>query len=176
MAAQTNYSNITPKGVPGGIYDISDNYIFTRQNEEEDGVLGFGVAVVPGKIKGTGIKLPSAESAREDLEGIVVHLPNTEQDMEGKVIIRKGRPLSIMRKGSVWVKVTPETKAEYGKKAYVVVDSKSVKDNAEGKIDYRGYITSAESAENSGTNPVYSGCRFTGVCDMENGIAVIDIQ
>lgn len=176
MAAQTNYSYSTPLGVPGGIYDIHDNYIFTRQNEEEDGVLGYGVVVVPGEKKGKGSKLPTAETTREDCEGVVVYLPNTEQDMNGKVTIRKGRSLSVMRRGSVWVKITPDCEPEYGKKCYVIVDSKSVADNAEGKIDYRGYVTSKDTAENEGTAPVYTGAFFTGVCDKENGIAVMDIQ
>ena len=42
MAAQLNYNYGTPKGVPGGKFDIAFDEVVTRKNENEDGVMKKG--------------------------------------------------------------------------------------------------------------------------------------
>lgn len=121
MAAQLNYNYSTPKGVPGGKFDITFDEVITRNNEEEDGVMKYGLAVATGTTAGTTVKKPVAGTTAEQIEGIAVALPNTEQDMEGNVIVKKGRPLSIMRKGNIWGRLASGVTPTAGAKAYVVV-------------------------------------------------------
>lgn len=142
MAAQINYSFSTPKGIAGGLYDISDHDIVTRMNDEADGNISYGVAAVVGKSKGQSIKLPVVSSAKADFEGIVIHAANTEQDMKGKTIVKNGASLGIVKKGNVWGKIVAGCVPEYKKTAYMVVDG-----------DYRGMFTN-----NSAAYSLYEKC------------------
>lgn len=130
-----NYSFSTPKGVAGGLYDISDHDIVTRMNDEADGIMGYGVAAVVGNSKGQSVKLPASDSVKEDFEGIVVHAANTEQNMEGKTIVKNGVSLGIIKRGNVWGKIAVGCMPEYKKTAYVVIDG-----------DYKGMFTSNSTA------------------------------
>jgi hypothetical protein len=121
MAAQTNYSYSTPKGVPGGKYDIAFDEVVTRKNENEDGVMKYGMAVAIGSDKGKSVKVPVDGTTAEQIEGIAIALPNTEQDAEGNVIVKKNRSLSIMKKGNIWGRLATGATATYGTKAYVVI-------------------------------------------------------
>ena len=84
MAAQLNYGYSTPKGVAGGKFDIAYDEVVTRKNEEEDGVLKYGMAAMIGTTKGTGVKVPVSGATAQQIEGIVLRAANTEQDMKGK--------------------------------------------------------------------------------------------
>lgn len=120
--AQMNYNYGTPKGIAGSKVDISYDEVVTRKNEEEDGILKYGVAVVIGASTGHGVKLPTTASIADNVEGVVLHAENTEQDRTGKVIVKKGASLGIMRKGHVWGRVAEGTTPIYGAKAYVIID------------------------------------------------------
>lgn len=137
MAAQMNYNYGTPKGVPGGKTDISFDEVITRNNEAEDGVLKFGMAAAVGAAPGTGVTVPGTGTTAEKIEGIVLYHPNTEQDMKGNVVIRKGVSLGIMRKGHIWGRTASDAVPVYGSKAYVVIDG-----------DEAGMFTSASAAAN----------------------------
>ena len=56
-AVQTSYGFGFPKGVAGGLFDLSAHDVTTRQ-AEGDGV-AFGLGVVVGTNKGTDVKLPA---------------------------------------------------------------------------------------------------------------------
>ena len=58
MAVQTSYGYATPKGIPGGIYDLYHYPVDSRFNEEDNGKLRFGVGVVKGSIPGSNVVLP----------------------------------------------------------------------------------------------------------------------
>ena len=60
MSVQTKYGYATGKGIAGGIFDMYHYPVDSRFNEEENGVLRFGVGVVKGSIAGSNIKLPAA--------------------------------------------------------------------------------------------------------------------
>lgn len=152
MAAQLNYNYSTPKGVPGGKYDIAFDEVITRNNEEEDGVLKYGMAVAIGTTAGSTVKVPA--SASDTIEGIAIALPNTEQDMEGNVIVKKNRALSIMKKGNIWGRLADSVTPVCGAKAYVAVS---------------GEDAGAFTTESSGTIDI--GATFGSASD--NGIAVI---
>ena len=102
MAAQLNYNYGTPKGVPGGKFDIAFDEVVTRKNENEDGVMKYGLAVAVGTDVGNGIKVPVTGTTAAQIEGITIALPNTEQDMAGKVVVKKNASLSVMKKGNIW--------------------------------------------------------------------------
>ena len=121
MAAQLNYNYGTPKGVPGGKYDIAFDEVVTRKNENEDGVMKYGLAVAIGTDKGNGIKVPVTGTTAAHIEGITIALPNTEQDMTGKVVVKKNASLSVMKKGNIWGRLATGATPTYGEKAYVVV-------------------------------------------------------
>ena len=156
MAAQLNYNYSTPAGVPGGKFDISFDEVATRSNEEEDGVLKYGLAVFEGTTAGKQIKLPTADATAATFEGVVIALPNTEQDMEGMVTIKKNRALSIMRHGHIWGRLAKDATPTYGATAYVVLSG-----------DDAGCFT----AESTGTLDI--GAKFGNATD--DGIAVIEL-
>lgn len=138
MAAQIDYSYSTPKGVAGGKFDIGYDEIITRKNEEEDGILKYGIAVMTGTMAGTGIKIPASEVTAQQIEGIVLHAANTEQDIKGKVVVRKGASVSVLRKGHVWGRLASDATVTYGATAYVVTDGDDAgtfTDKADGNID-----------------------------------------
>ena len=122
MAAQTNYNYGTPKGVPGGKVDLSLDEVITRINEAEDGALKFGMAAAVGTAPGSNVNLPGTDTTAEKIEGVVLYHPNTEQDRNGKVVVRKNASLGIMRKGRIWGRTAADAAPVYGTKAYVVVD------------------------------------------------------
>lgn len=122
MSAQTNYSYSTPKGVPGGKYDISIDTVNSRTNGEADGKMKFGLAVTVGDNPGSDVKIPVAGTTAQKIEGITLHAENTEQDMSGKVVIKNGATLSVMTKGHVWGRVGEDVEPTYKDKAYVIKD------------------------------------------------------
>ena len=64
-AVQTSYGFGFPKGVAGGLFDLSAHDVTTRQ-AEGDGV-AFGLGVVVGTNKGTDVKLPATGACRRRL-------------------------------------------------------------------------------------------------------------
>ena len=138
MAAQTNYSYSTPKGVAGGKVNLFHDEVITRQNEAQDGVLKFGMAVKVGTAPGSNVTVPTAGTTAEQIEGIVLAHPNTEQDMKGKVVVKNGVSLSIMTQGCVWGRLATDVTPVYGTKAYVVVngaDAGTFTNVADGAVD-----------------------------------------
>lgn len=139
MAAQMNYGYSTPKGFAGSKFDLTPiDEVVTRQNEEKDGVLGFGVAVVQGTSAGASVKLPTSDSTADKFEGIVLHQANTEQDRDGKVIVKNGVSLGIVRHGHVWGKTASDAVPAYGAKAYVVIsgeDAGKFTEKSDGTVD-----------------------------------------
>ena len=156
MAAQLNYGFSTPAGVPGGKFDISFDEVVTRANEEKDGVMKYGLAVVAGTTAGKQVKVPAAGATADTFEGVTVALPDTEQDMAGVVTIKQNRALSIMRHGHIWGRIGKDVTPVYGGKAYVIVSG-----------DEAGYFTT------SADGTVDIGAKFGNATD--DGIAVIEL-
>jgi hypothetical protein len=161
MAAQLNYDYSTPKGVAGGIFDISFTDVVTRQNQENDGVLKFGMAVAVGTNAGTDVKVPVSGTTAAQIEGVAVCAANTEQDMDGHVHVTKGHAVSIMKRGKIWGRLADETAPTYGATAYVSIDGETA-----------GSFT-ATAVENK---TVDIGATFGNVSDVANGIAVIVLK
>lgn len=122
MAAQLDYGYGMSKGVPGGKYDLSSDIVITRTNEEEDGVLKFGMAAMVGSTPGTTVKIPVAGATAGMIEGIVLHAANTEQDRKGRVVVPNNASVGIMTHGKIWGRIASDAVPAYRNKAYVVVD------------------------------------------------------
>ena len=160
MAAQLDYGFSTPKGVPGGKVDISYDNVVTRINEESDGVMKFGYAVVKGASAGTGVKLPTSAATKDNFEGVVLHAENTEHDLNGKVKIKKDATLGIMRHGHVWGRIDSAAAPAYGATAYVITDAEA------------GEVGTFTNTATEGKT-VDIGAKF-GV-ESDTGIAVIEL-
>ena len=114
MSVQTSYGNQTPKGVAGGIYDMFHYAVDSRFNEETDGVLRFGVGVVPGTLPGSSVKLPAADSTTTQVEGVVLNGYDRQQDLSGKLFILNNQNIGVMRRGRVWVRLAADAAPKYG--------------------------------------------------------------
>ena len=138
MAAQTNYSYSTPKGVAGGKVNLFHDEVITRQNEAQDGALKYGMAVKVGTAPGSNVTVPTEGTTATQIEGVVLAHPNTEQDTKGKVVVKNGVSLSVMTKGCVWGRLAKDVTPTYNSKAYVVVsgeDAGTFTDKADGAVD-----------------------------------------
>lgn len=163
MAAQLNYNYGIPKGVPGGKFDIAFDEVVTRKNENEDGVMKYGLAVAVGTDAGNGIKVPVTGTTAAQIEGITIALPNTEQDMAGKVVVKKNASLSVMKKGNIWGRLATGATPTYGAKAYVIPEG-----------DEAGTFTHAADNGKSDSGKVeYLDISATFGNASDDGIAVI---
>lgn len=120
MSAQTHYGYNTPIGAAGGIVDLTPHAIDTFLNEAENGVMKFGVGVVQGSIPGTNVNLPAAGATAAKFEGIVVNGRTTEYDMDGKLALRKGVAVGVMRYGRIYGRVAADVKPAYGEAVYMI--------------------------------------------------------
>lgn len=114
MSVWTEYSQQTPKGAAGSLYDLTSHVVDSFMNEENDGVMGYGVGVVVGTTPGTSCKLPATGATADKFLGIVMNGGTNEMNMNGVVNIPKGYHLSVMRQGRVWAKLADEQTPAYG--------------------------------------------------------------
>lgn len=156
MSAQTRYGYSTPMGAAGGIVDLAPYVIDTRLNEEEAGVIKFGLGVVCGEKAGTTIKKPTQDS--DVFEGVTVNNRTTEYDLGGKIHIRKGAAIGVMRYGRVYGLLAKDVKPKYGDSVYVVATGEEA-----------GYFTTEKSG-----NIAVKG-RFLSETDKNVNVAMIEL-
>lgn len=159
MSAQTRYGYATPIGAPGGIVDLAPYAIDTFLNDEENGVLKFGMGVVQGSKPGVNIALPAAGATADKFEGIATNNRTTEYDMDGRVFVRKGVGVGVMRYGRIYVRVKKGDAPEYGDALLLIVNG-----------DDAGCFT---STEDSGNTIAVNG-RFLG--GVDNGVAPVELM
>ncbi|MCD8285805.1 MAG: hypothetical protein LUD50_01070 [Clostridia bacterium] len=157
MSAQTSYGFKTVSAVAGGIYDLSVYVIDAFANEEDTGVMQFGVGVVAGTDPGKTIALPTSDSTADDFRGVTVNGLTTEHDLAGMTYIRNTASIGVMNRGRVWVRVPENTEVAIGDSAYVVTDE----DNA-------GYFTNEEGG-------IAVNARFIGPVNTTAWIAPIEL-
>lgn len=158
MSAQTRYGYITPVGSAGGIVDLAPYAIDTFLNEEATGTLAFGCGVVKGTKAGKQVKLPASTSVATDFEGIVTNNRTTEFDMEGKVRVRNGAAVGVMRYGRIYARVAEDATPAYGDPLYLVVSG-----------DEAGYFTDDD------TSTVAIKGRFLGPVDATTQVAPVEL-
>ena len=137
-AVQTSYGFGFPKGVAGGLFDLSAHDVTTRQ-AEGDGV-AFGLGVVIGTNKGT------------DVNSVMV-----EKDMDNNVSINSKRTVGCLHFGRIWVQTGAAAKPAYKEKVYLITDG----DEA-GK-----FTTSADSATKVEVNAIFLGETDNGIANAE---------
>lgn len=155
MAAQTSYGFGFPKGVAGGLYDLSAHEVSTRQAE---GNTTFGVGVVVGTNKGIDVKAPTAASTSSDFEGVVVHNSvMTELDMNNKLSIADKRTVGCLHHGKIWVKTGEKASPVYKEKVFLITAG-----------DEAGlFTTSADTATKVELNAHYLGVSDAGIAVAE---------
>lgn len=159
---QTDYGYALPRGVAGGIYDLSLKSIVTR-------LLDAGVQAVPGcgyvvgATPGQTVAAAQSTSTAANFEGVFVHgSKNLENDRNGVVAAAGADAVGIMIHGRIWVAVADTATTDYGKVVALITDGDNV-----------GMFT--DSGDASETTKVTLEGKFLGVADEENGIAVIEI-
>ena len=68
MSVQTSYTNATPRGIAGGLYDLSNHMVDSRRYNDTTR-LQFGTGVVIGENPGEDVAKPKAASSAADFEG-----------------------------------------------------------------------------------------------------------
>lgn len=159
MSAQTRYSFSTPIGAAGGIVDLAPYAIDTFLNEEENGVLKFGTGVVQGSKPGINIVLPASGATADTFEGIATNNRTTEYDMDGKLAVRKGASVGVMRYGRIYGRVAADVEPAYGDPVYLIAGG-----------DEAGCFTNA-----AGDSTIAVKGRFLGGVDTNAQIAVIEL-
>lgn len=116
-----------------------------------------------GTDAGNSIKVPVTGTTAAQIEGITIALPNTEQDMAGKVVVKKNASLSVMKKGNIWGRLATGATPTYGAKAYVIPEG-----------DEAGTFTHAADNGKSDSGKVeYLDISATFGNASDDGIAVI---
>lgn len=138
MSVQTTYGFATGKGIAGGIYDMYHYPIDSRFNEEENGVLRFGMGVVRGSLPGSNVALPTSASKAADFEGVIVNGFTNQHDLEGVVSIMNNQNIGVMRKGRIWVALAEDAEPKYGDVVHLIVSG----DDA-GRFDTTGGVAVA---------------------------------
>lgn len=156
--AQLTYGYETAKGLPGQKADLGWTEVYSRTNEEEDGKMKFGMAVMTGTTAGQTVKLPAAGAKKEQIEGVSLMSDHFEHDLNGKVIIGKGAVIGVAVTGRVWARLASGvTRTVSGAPAYVVVSGADA-----------GCFTAT-----SGESTVDIGATFGE--DYDDGIAIVKL-
>lgn len=157
MSVWTEYSQQTPKGTAGSLYDLTSHVVDSFMNEEEDGAMGYGVGVVVGSTPGANCKLPAAGATADQFLGIVMNGGTNEMNMNGVVNIPNGCSLSVMRQGRIWAKLASEQTPAYGGAVHLVINGTDV-----------GCLKTAADS----TNTIQIPARFLGEKTGENLVAI----
>lgn len=167
MSVQTRYGYSSPIGAAGGIVDLAPYAIDAFLNEEDTGKMQFGMGVVTGSKKGTGIKLPVKASAAANFEGVTTNRRTTEYDVEGDLKLRKAATIGVMRYGRIYVRVAAGVKPGYGDSLYLITEG-----------DEAGCFTNAAASTESGSNDkatIAIKGRFLGGVDTSAQIAAVEL-
>ena len=125
MSAQTTYRWDTVMGAAGGIVDLAPYAIDTFANEENDGVMQFGIAVVGG-TNADQCKVVTSSSAATDFLGVSVNNRTTELAINGDLTIANKASVGVMRWGRIYVKVASGLTITPGEAAYVIISGDDI--------------------------------------------------
>lgn len=125
MSAQTSYNLRTAHGVAGGLYDLTDHDVDTRNNEAADGKVKFGFGLVEGTAPGRNVTLPVAASTKAKFEGVAINSHAHEQDYKGNVTLRNGETVGVLTKGRIYVRIVADAEPTYGAPLYLITDGEN---------------------------------------------------
>jgi hypothetical protein len=159
MSGQLSYSYQTPKGVAGGLFDISPYRIDSRVNGETcAGKMMFGMGAVQGDNPGVNALVPDAGNPGAQFEGIVMTGFTNQMDAAGKVRIFPLQTIGILRWGTAWGRVADGVTPVCGDPAYLIADGSEA-----------GYFTNDGGDDNLAVNGRFIGGLGTG------GVAPIEL-
>ena len=152
MSAQTSYTQATPRGVAGGLVDLSTHAINTRLNGESGNAMKFGMGVVQGATPGSDVKIPATGATIEKFEGVTVNGYTSEMDRDGKVTLAPNTSVGVLQYGKIWVRIKAEDAPAYGDKLYLIVNGANA-----------GLFTKTTSGDTiEVTNGIFIGGKGTG--------------
>ena len=123
MSGQLSYNYSTPKGVAGGLFDISPYSIDSRVNGEvKPDALMFGMGAVQGANPGVNVLVPDDTFEPAMFEGVVLTGFTQEMNMAGDVKIYPLQTVGILRWGKCWARVAGGVTPTYGDQLYLVID------------------------------------------------------
>lgn len=154
MAAQLDYNFETPKGFPGGKYDLAFDEVISRTVESASGAMKFGTFITKGTDARKQCKVLDNATAA-DVLGVCLNGLINEHSMEGDVVVRRGQTVGVVRHGNVWCRFTGENAPVAGGVAYIVASGENA-----------GFVTA------DGTDAIDIGATFIDV-DAENEIAAV---
>ena len=156
MSAQTSYNFLPPIGAAGGLVDLSPKAIDTFINEEANGVMGFGLAVVDGTTAGVDVKLPTASTGK--FEGVTINNRTTEHALHSSLVnVLNKAAIGVIRYGKVYVQLAEGATPEFGDPVYYSYTGAN-----------KGKFTDSSSST------VAINARFISAAN--NGIAAIELQ
>lgn len=156
MAAQTSYGFSFPKGVAGGLFDLSAHEVSTRQAEGTG--ISFGIGVVVGTNKGIDVAIPTSDASTADFEGVVVHNSvMVEMDMDGEVTIGEGKTVGCLHHGKIWVKVGDNAEPAYKAPVYMITDGEEA----------GMFTTSADTSAKVAVKAIFLGETDDGIANAE---------
>jgi hypothetical protein len=119
--AQLSYTYTTPKGVAGGLYDISPYAVDSRINGEATAdTLKFGMGAVQGTTPGTDVKVPATADTADKFEGLVLTGFASEMDMSGTVKLFPKQTVGVLRYGKAWARIADGIVVAYGEPLYLI--------------------------------------------------------
>ena len=177
MSVQTRYGYATPIGSAGGIVDLAAHVVDTFLNEEESGVMKFGMGVVQGSKPGVNIALPTEDSDASVFEGITTNNRTTEYDLEGKLYVRKSVAVGVMRYGKIYGRVAEGVEPAYGDPVYLIVSGKEAGcfTNAAASADEGSAGDDSADEGSASASTIAIKARFLSGVDTSAQIAVIEL-
>lgn len=121
MSVQMKYGYSTPRGIPGGLYDLSPYVIDTRLNEAANGKMLFGMGVVQGTTPGSNVGLPATGATAATFEGVTVNGFTQQHDLEGKVSLNNNQSVGVLRSGRIYARLVSDAAPAYGEAVYLVL-------------------------------------------------------
>ena len=156
MSMWTNYTQSTPAGVAGGLYDLTDKVEDSRMTELAG--LKIGMAVHQAKTAAKTVKQHATGATIDKFEGIIM-ADVREMDAQGDVSVAAKSTVSVMHSGRIWVRIVDGVKPKYGDPVYLVINGAGL----------GCFKTAADSA-----NTLQLNARFLGEKDLSN-IAPIEL-
>lgn len=178
MSAQTRYSFSSPIGAAGGLVDLTPHAIDTFINEEESGKMKFGLGVVQGSKPGANIALPTDEATPAVFEGITTNNRTTEYDLEGKLSVRQGSAVGVMRYGKIYGRIAEGVEPSYGDAVYLIVDGDEAgcfTNDAPATVAEGGGEDDAENPTTDAPAVIAVKARFLSGVDTSAQIAAIEL-
>lgn len=158
--SQTNYSYQTPKGVAGGLYDISPKSIDSRVNGETTAdTLKFGMGAVQGANPGTDIKVPTGTDTADKFEGLVLTGYVQEIDMSGDLKLQPKQTVGVLRYGKAWARVISGITVQYGDELYLVNEGEDAglfTNDSDGSLAIMGRFIGSVDSSNIAPVEIYN--------------------